>query len=67
MGIYKKTMKQSGKTNFSRIPVKNSDLRPLEEGFKDALTKLKVELEVRKIQELLPIYELCLIKSCICV
>ncbi len=39
-------MKQTGKTNFVKIPVKNSDLRPLEGSFKDALGKLKTEIEV---------------------
>lgn len=46
IGIYKKTMKQTGKTNFVKIPVKNSDLRPLEGSFKDALAKLKTQVEV---------------------
>lgn len=39
-------MKQTGKTNFVKIPVKNSDLRPLESSFKEALTKLKDKVEV---------------------
>jgi hypothetical protein len=46
MGIYKKTMKHTGKKDFVRIPVKNSDLRPLETSFKEALSKLKSEVEV---------------------
>jgi len=45
IGIYKKTMKQTGKTNFVKIPVKNSDLRPLEGSFKEALAKLKTQVE----------------------
>jgi superfamily II DNA/RNA helicase len=46
IGIYKKTMKQTGKTDFVKIPVKNSELRPLEDNFKEALVKLKSHVEV---------------------
>jgi len=46
IGIFKKTMKNSGKSSFSKIAVTNAELRSLEGSFKEALTKLKTHLEV---------------------
>jgi len=41
IGVYKKTMKSAGKTNYERLLVKNSELKGLEEKFKGALEQLK--------------------------
>jgi len=45
IGIYKKTIKQTGNSEAAKLPVKNSDLRPLEESFKEALAKVKSHIE----------------------
>jgi hypothetical protein len=50
--MFKKTMKNSGKTNIEKLAVKNADLKAFEEKFKDALAQLKVHIEVRKIRAL---------------
>jgi superfamily II DNA/RNA helicase len=52
IGIYKKTMKNSGKTEFSKIPVKNAELRTLEGSFKEALSKLKTQVEVLYLSQI---------------
>jgi hypothetical protein len=40
-------MKSAGKANIEKMTIKNSDLKPLEEKFKEALASLKTQLEVR--------------------
>ena len=40
-------MKDSGKTNMEKLAVKNSDLKPLESQFKEALAQLKLHIEVK--------------------
>ncbi|CAL8073021.1 unnamed protein product [Orchesella dallaii] len=41
IGVYKKTMKSAGKSNYERLMVKNSELKELEEKFRSALAQLK--------------------------
>ena len=48
IGMFKKTMKESGKSNIEKLSVKNSDLKAFEEKFKEALAELKIHIEVKE-------------------
>jgi len=50
IGAFKKTMKTAGKT-ISKLRIKNSELKPLENDFKEALSKLKDQIQVETDKE----------------
>jgi len=50
IGAFKKTMKTAGKT-IPKLRIKNSELKPLENDFKEALSKLKDQIQVETDKE----------------
>jgi ATP-dependent RNA helicase DDX51/DBP6 len=51
IGIFRRTIKNSGKSNVERLVVKNSELRPYEDKFKKALVELKSKVEEEAANE----------------
>ncbi|CAG7836390.1 unnamed protein product [Allacma fusca] len=45
IGIFRRTIKTSGKSNVERLIIKNSELRPYQEKYKKALVDLKSKVE----------------------